>query len=317
MLTSADLRGVCAMMPAFATDDASDVHARNTIDFDRLSHALNRIIDDGIDMIGTTGSFGENSTLLWSEHQDLIRATVETVRHRVPVFVGIACLNTRDALEKLAFIRASGADGVLAAVPFYYPSTVDNAVQFYLDLADEYPDFPVMIYHNPPIHRVRLPVDAFKTLTTRRNIVAMKDSHRDVLEFAHLMEAIDGRMSVFVNQSQMYPFGFQGAAGCWSIYAWMGPGPVLRLRDACRAGDEALAKEICMAMSARSHTPVTDADLHWRENGHKYAINAAGYCNVGPLRPPFRNVPPEVAERGERVARKWLALVEKYAPVAI
>jgi dihydrodipicolinate synthase/N-acetylneuraminate lyase len=311
MLTPQDLSGISAMMPAFATDDAGDPQARNTVDVDRLARGVDRMVSDGADIIATTGSFGESYALLPDEFETLVRATVETVRRRVPVLVGMTFTHTREYIERMRFIRESGADGVLAAVPFYFPATVDNAVQFYLDLADAYPDFPILIYHNPPLHRVRLPIEAVARLAERPNIVGMKDSHRDVLEFCHLMRLTQGKLAVFVNQTQMFPLGLLGAAGCWSIFAWMGPWPVLRLRDACRAGDWATAQQIGMDLATRA----ANEDLYWRESGSKLAINFAGYCEAGPLRPPFRHIPPEVIESTRAIAKRWGGLVEKYGPV--
>ena len=53
-------------------------------------------------------------------------------------------------------------------------------------------------------------------------------------------------MSIFVNQTQMFPYYQLGAAGCWSFNVWMGPSPVVTLRDACLAQDWELAKQICL-----------------------------------------------------------------------
>ena len=39
----------------------------------------------------------------------------------------------------MTMIRDSGADGVLVGVPFYFPSTADNAVRFYHDIAELFP----------------------------------------------------------------------------------------------------------------------------------------------------------------------------------
>jgi trans-o-hydroxybenzylidenepyruvate hydratase-aldolase len=316
VVTPSELGGVCAMMPAFTTPDGDRPDATATVDVAALTDAVDRMIRDGADMIATGGSFGEFHTLLWEEQQTLIEATVAAVRKRVPLFVGYTSLHTRDVLQKMRWIKDSGADGVLAGVPFYYQSTVENAVQFYNDLADAFPTLGIMVYHNPPMHRVTLPVAAVHQIAQRPNVVAIKDSHRDPLAFVRLIEGLRGQMSVFVHQTQMFPHAMFGAAGCWSIYAWLGPEPVLRLRDACRAGDWDLAKQICLDMAAAVDDP-TATDLRWRENTHKLALNEAGYCHAGPLRPPFRHVPPELHERAVRRAQNWRALVEKYrmAPV--
>src|SRR5258708_144009 len=105
MITLKDLTGICAMMPAFTTADGDSVDAVATIDTANLTSAVNRIIADGVNMIATTGSFGEFHTLLWEEHKTLIGATVEAVRRRVPLFIGCTTLNTRETLRQIKFVQ--------------------------------------------------------------------------------------------------------------------------------------------------------------------------------------------------------------------
>ncbi len=312
MIGVQDMKGVMAMMPAFTTPNGSSPSAADTIDAAALETGVDRMIRDGVDVITTTGSFGECHTLLWEEFQKLTEATIAAARKRVPIIIGCTSLNTRETLKKMKFAADAGADGVLCGVPFYFPSTIDNAAQFYLDLADAFPKLGIVIYHNPPLHHVILSVSAFGKLVSRPNIVAMKDSHRTPIAFMELMKITKGKMSVFCNQSQCYPYMMLGAAGCWSISAWQGPWPVLRLRDACYAGDWETAKQICLDMSAASKAPGRPGDLFWRENAHKLAVNESGYCNAGPLRPPFRVVPPEILEHAKQQATAWKKLCEKY-----
>jgi len=311
MLTAADLRGVMAMMPAFTVPRGGSIHNIDTINTDELKNAVDKIIRDGIDVIATTGSFGEFHTLLWPEHQKLIEATVSAVRKRVPLFIGCTSLNTREAIMKMRFIADSGADGVLIGVPFYFHSTVDNAVEFYHDIADAFPRLNIMIYHNPPLHHITIPVEAFRKIVSKPNIIGMKDSHREPMAFMKLQDIIQGKMSVFVHQTQLYPFALLGAAGCWSIHAWMGPSPLIRARDACLAGDWERTKIICKDIAHLS-TEGAAPSLQWRENTCKLAINGAGYCNAGPLRPPFKVVPTDIMQRARDMASRWIALCEAY-----
>jgi dihydrodipicolinate synthase/N-acetylneuraminate lyase len=90
-----ELRGLNVMMPAFAKDGATDIDAVDTVDVDRLTDAVDRIIKDGADVVSTTGSYGEFHTLLWDEFKTLVTATLDVVNKRVPVFVGITSLNGR------------------------------------------------------------------------------------------------------------------------------------------------------------------------------------------------------------------------------
>ena len=310
MVSTKDLNGFMAMMPAFTTDDGSSIEATETIDLGRLSLGLNKMISDGAGVISTCGSFGEFHTLLWDEWKTINRATVEIVDNRVPLFVGCTALNSREAVNRVEFAEEIGAYGVLVGVPFYFPSTIENAVKFYQDIAEKFPKLGIMIYHNPMLHNVRLSVPAFSNLIKFPNIIGMKDSHRDTLEFMKLQEIINGHISVFCNMNQFYPFHNLGAEGFWSIEAWMGPEPVLALYNSVVTGNFDLAKEIYLSIS-----PVmldSKTDYSWRETAAKIAIRYAGYCNPGPLRPPFINIPESVDKAQKARATKWRKLCDKY-----
>jgi dihydrodipicolinate synthase/N-acetylneuraminate lyase len=313
MIRAEDLKGVLAMMPAFTTPNGSSLDATDTVDTAALESAVEKIIRDGVNSIAAMGSFGEFHTLLLEEKKKLAEVTIAVARKRVPVFIGCSSTNPRETMSLVKFAEQAGADGVLCAVPFYFPSTVENAVKFYLDLADAFPRLAIAVYHNPPLHRATIPVAAFEKLVTRPNIVAMKDSHRTPAAFMELMRIVKDKMSVFCNQMQTHPYMMLGAAGFWSISVWMGPWPLLRMRDACFAGDWETAKEICLEINRRYKTPGRPGDLFWRENVHKLEINEAGYCVAGPLRPPFSIIPQEIFEHAKQQAEEWKKLCAKYS----
>jgi dihydrodipicolinate synthase/N-acetylneuraminate lyase len=316
MVSAQDLSGVMGMMPAFATPDGADIDATSTIDLDNLRDGVNRMIGDGIDVIATTGSFGEFHTLLWPEFETLARATAEIVNKRVPLFIGCTALNSREAVQRMRIAQEVGAYGVLVGVPFYFPSTVDNAVRFYHDISERFPDLGIMIYHNPALHNVTIPVDAFHRITQSPNVVAMKDSHRSADEFSELQGIVRGKMTVFVNQMQIAEYSQRGATSLWSIDAWMGPWPLLALRDAVRAGDLETAKritaEIIGPRGGDGARPSGPPNLSWRETANKIAQGFAGYVNPGPLRPPFVELPADVVENAKKRAAYWNELCARY-----
>jgi len=309
MLSASDVGGLMAMMPAFATDDAADIRATSTIDVGRLHQGLDRMIRDGANVIATTGSFGECHTLLPDEFRTLAHESVAVVKRRVPLFIGTTSVNSREAVQKIKMIEHSGADGILVGVPYYFPSSVENAVRFYHDLGELFPKLNIMIYHNPALHHVTLPIEAIKEISRNPAVVAMKDSHRTPQEFTELHKLIRGRISVLVHQAQFVTYAALGAAGLWSIDAWMGPWPQLALRDAVKRGDLEAAKAITLDIAPPNQPP---ASLSWRETAAKIAIRMAGYVDPGPLRPPFVEVPAEVTERMTQRVARWKTICDRY-----
>ncbi|HEY7302262.1 MAG TPA: dihydrodipicolinate synthase family protein [Xanthobacteraceae bacterium] len=311
MLGAGDIGGMMAMMPSFATDEAANLRATDTVSVERLRRGLDRMIRDGADVIATTGSFGECHALLAKEFETLARESADVVRRRVPLFIGVTSVNARETVEKMRIVADTAADGALIGVPYYFPSTVENAVRFFRELAEMFPKLNILIYHNPALHHVTLPVEAFEDLVKIPQIVGMKDSHRDTTTFMKLMKIIRGKIGVMVHQAQYVPYAELGAVGFWSIDAWMGPWPLFALRDAVARGDIKAAKDIILDIAPpTSRAP----SLSWRETAAKIAIGMAGYVEPGPLRPPFLEIPAEVIEAQRKRVERWQDLCAKYAP---
>jgi dihydrodipicolinate synthase/N-acetylneuraminate lyase len=311
MLSASDIGGMMAMMPAFASDSAANLSAVDTVSVERLHAGLDRMVHDGANVIATTGSFGECHTLLPDEFRVLAHESAAVVRKRVPLFVGVTSANARETVEKMRVVEKTAADGVLLGVPYYFPSTVENAVRFFRDIAEMFPTLNILIYHNPALHHVTLPIEAFETLVRIPQIVGMKDSHRDTTTFMKLQAVISGKISAMCNQLQYVPYGQLGAAGFWSIDAWMGPWPLFALRDAVARGDIKAAKAIILDIAGPG---TRKANLSWRETAAKLAIGMAGYVDPGPLRAPFLEIPAEVLDAQRKRVARWKELCAKYAP---
>jgi dihydrodipicolinate synthase/N-acetylneuraminate lyase len=237
---------------------------------------------------------------------------VDAVAKRVPVFAGTAALNSRHAYRRAQVAREAGADGLLVGIPFYFPSTVDNALRFLRDMSAEFADLAIMLYHNPVLHHVTLPVRAMAELAEIPNVVAAKDAHRETRDFVAIQRATRGAIRTFVATWQFHGYEPLGAAGFWSYDCWMGPEPVLRLRDAMRAGRREEAADITLDL----YPPLEQVPpLSWRETLAKLAIARAGYVEPGPLRPPFVVIPPEIERAAEARSARWQASRERWASV--
>ncbi len=309
MITANELSGVLGMMPAFATADATDIRATQTIAVDNLKEGVDKIIKDGVNNIATTGTYGECYNLLFDEFKTLCVATVEAVKKRVPLFLGVTSPNPREVIQKMNFVKDLGADGVLLGVPYYETLHVQDAIKFYHDIADLFPTLNIVIYHNPGNHKFTIPVAAFRELVKKPNIIGMKDSHRTTQAFLNLQKIVRGKISVFVNQTQLHPYYAMGAAGCWSTEVWMGPWPILYLVEQARKGDIAKMIEVIDDLGGiGAGKPVPGA-------GNKRPAEFADYCKVGPTRVPFVTFPEVELDKAHKRAAHWMELNKKYRPL--
>jgi dihydrodipicolinate synthase/N-acetylneuraminate lyase len=309
-----ELKGVCGMMPAFATDNAGDLLATDTINVQNLQEGVDKIIKDGIGLICTTGSFGQCYNLFFDEFKTIVRAAIEANNKRVPLMLGVTSSNPREVAQKMKFVREAGGEGVLLGLPYYDGMSVPKIVDFYKQICALFPDLSVMIYHNPPNHKAHIPVRAFPELIKNPNIVCMKDSHRSVTEFIALHEVIDGHIAHMVNQMQMYPYISMGAAGCWSINAWQGPWPIIRFYQACVEGDTETAKRIQKELRGDGGSDDRQAAMLPDVQGGDVQAYA-GYIKPGPYRAPHALGPQDPThERAKKAAEKWNQLCEKYRP---
>ena len=310
MLSASEIGGVLGMMPAFATPDAVDIRATQTIAVDNLREGVDKIIKDGVNNIATTGTYGECYNLLFDEFKTLAVATIEAAKKRVPVFIGCTSPNPREVVQKMNFVSEIGADGVLLGVPYYEQLPVPDAIKFFGDIAELFPKLNIVIYHNPENHKFTMPVSAFRQLVKSPNIIGMKDSHRTTQAFMNLQKIIKGKISVFVNQTQLYPYFKLGAAGCWSTEVWMGPWPVLYLFDVVKRADDEKAMEVIddIIGDGSGGRPVPGA-------GNKRPAEFADYCKVGPTRVPFLHFPETELAKAKRRAEHWMKLNVKYRPL--
>ena len=309
--THDELHGICGMMPAFSTENASSLTATDTVDVQKIHDGMDRAIKDGaVQMIATTGTFGQVWNLFPEEWQTLVRATIDTVNKRVPLMLGVTQSNPRNVVRMMRFVREAGGEGVLLGLPHYEPLPIADIATFYREIAELFPDLSIMIYHNPVNHHVKIPVHVFNDLVKIPNIVAMKDSHRSVTEFQNLHDVIDGHIAHFVNQTQLYPYYSMGAAGCWSHAIWGGPWPIMALMDAVVDGDVEKAKEVTRDLTTG---PGGDEDARMRRGRAAYEFS--DYIKVGPSRAPHSfGINEETTEKAKKGAARWAKLCTKYRP---
>jgi 4-hydroxy-tetrahydrodipicolinate synthase len=184
-----DWSGVFPAVPTqFATDLALDIPAT-------LKH-VDALLENGVHGLIMLGTIGENCSLSRAEKTQVLRATVEMVRGRVPVLNGVAEFTTQGACDTARAAEDSGVDGLMVMPAMVYNSDERETVHHFRTVAAS-TGLPIMCYNNPPVYRVDLTPSMFKALADVENLVCIKEASGDVRRVTDLFNALGNRYLVF------------------------------------------------------------------------------------------------------------------------
>ncbi len=215
------------------------------VNYDRLKELIDWQIDQGTDCIIIAGTTGESSTLTTEEHNEVIRAAVRFVGHRVPVVAGTGSNCTREAVHLSKEAEAAGADGLLAVTPYYNKATQGGLMKYYTEIAESV-KLPIIMYNVPGRTGVNiLPETAAKLFTEVENIVGIKEASGNVAQAAKTMYLTDGKIDLYSGEDGIVvPLLAIGAKGVISVWSNIAPREVHDMCAAFEAGDLSRAMQI-------------------------------------------------------------------------
>jgi len=118
------------------------------IDFDAYEKILNFTIKGGVDFIVALGTTGEASTLSKQEKKTLIEFSVDKIKHRVPLVVGIGGNNTSELVLSIHATPFKEVDAILSVCPYYNKPQQEGLYQHFKIVAEASP-VPVILYTVP------------------------------------------------------------------------------------------------------------------------------------------------------------------------
>ena len=319
LLKPQDIHGAWAIVPTPSTPDASDWRATNTVDLEESARMIERLIDAGIDGILSMGTLGEAATLTLDEKRAFMGAIVEAARGRVPVFVGTTCLNTRDTVALTQEALDIGATGTMLGLPMWCAPSLDVAVQFYRDVAEAVPEMNIAVYANPEAFKFDFPRPFWARVAEIPQVVTAK--YIGVANIMSDMSAIDGRIKLLPIDFEYYAAARidDNIDAFWSSGAVCDPLVTTTLRDLV-----AQARESGNWNSARAfHAMLAPTAAPLFPNGsfktfstfniglEKARMNAAGWINAGPTRPPYHLVPEEYLQGARKSGEMWNQIAHK------
>lgn len=179
------------VMPAVTTKFTST----DTLDMDMFSVNITAQLDAGVNGIILGGTLGEASTLTPEEKKILIKETVQMVNGKVPVIINIAEQTTKGAIAATKVAQECGAEGLMMLPPMRYKANDHETVTYFKQTAKE-TDLPIMIYNNPIDYGILVSLPMFDVLLECENIVAVKESTRDISNVTRMRARYGDRLSI-------------------------------------------------------------------------------------------------------------------------
>lgn len=160
-----------------------------------LKH-LDVMLAGGVHGFVMLGTVGENCSLEKEEKLELLQATVEHIRGRVPVLSGVAEYTTDRACRYASSARNVGVDGLMVLPAMVYKTDPRETVVHFREVAAA-TDLPIMIYNNPVAYGVDIKPETFVELADEPNFTTIKESSEDPRRITHLRNLCGDRYQLF------------------------------------------------------------------------------------------------------------------------
>jgi 4-hydroxy-tetrahydrodipicolinate synthase len=176
-----------ALLTPFTADDQ--------VDFQMFGKNLDAQISAGVAGVIIGGSLGEASTLTLDEKQQLVAFALQKLNGKLPVILNIAEGSTKDAVHQAKMAESWGADGIMLLPPMRYKADDRETVVFFKSVANQ-TALPIMIYNNPVDYKINVTLEMFQELAECKNINAIKESTREVMNVTRLKNRFGNRFAI-------------------------------------------------------------------------------------------------------------------------
>lgn len=202
------------------------MNADETVNLAELRNQIERMLEGGVHGIFPVGTNGEGYILSEEEKIEVLRATIEQVNGRVPVYAGTGCISTRDTIRMSKKAEELGADVLSIITPSFALASQKELYDHYVEVAKNV-NIPIVLYNIPArTGNKLLPETVAKLARDVDNIMGAKDSSGDwdnLLAYINLTKDLDKDFRVLSgNDSLILPCleagGAGGIAGCANVY---------------------------------------------------------------------------------------------------
>lgn len=206
------------------------------VDEPALRAHLDRMLAAGVAGFVISGSTGEYYSMTGAERKALFALVAEGYGERALLIAGTSSLNHDETLDLTRHAKEVGFDGCMLLPPVYClptPAEIRAAVAEVAEIG-----LPVMLYNNPARVGVGLSPALTAELAAIPNVVAYKESARDLYAVAETYYATRDKLRHFAGlEPYLSSLLGRGASGSVSTISNICAAEVVATYDAYRAGD--------------------------------------------------------------------------------
>jgi|UniRef100_UPI00404AABE3 4-hydroxy-tetrahydrodipicolinate synthase len=191
---------------------------KQQVDYGDLRKLVEFQIKGGIDGLVPVGTTGESPTLDHDEHMEVVRATVDQARGRVPVIAGTGSNSTREAVALTKLAHDAGVNGMLVVAP-YYNKPSQEGLFLHLSAVAEATDRPIVLYSIPGRCGIEISVGVVARLRAKYpHVRYIKEAGGSVDRVDQLKQALGKDITVLSGDDALtLPFIAAGAEGVISV----------------------------------------------------------------------------------------------------
>lgn len=241
------------VFPAVTTQFKSD----QSLDIPATLRHLDALLAAGVHGPIMLGTVGENCSLEYAEKLDVLKATVEHIRGRVPVLSGVAEYTTALGCRYAADAQRIGVNGLMVLPCMVYKSDPRETIAHYRAVAAA-STLPIMCYNNPVSYGVDITPEMFAELADVPSLVAIKESSENVRRITDLRNTVGRRYTLFCGVDDLVLESLLlGAEGWVSGLVNAFPRENRLLWDLATSGEWEKARDVY-----RWYTPLLHLDTH-------------------------------------------------------
>lgn len=197
-----------------------------SVNLEELRNQIERLLAGGVHGLFPFGTNGEGYILSESEKIQVLEATIDQVKGRVPVYAGTGCISTADTIRMSKKAQQLGADVLSIITPSFAVASQKELYDHYVAVAKEV-DIPIVLYNIPARTGNKLLPETVARLAKDVDVIlGAKDSSGDwdnLQAYITLTRDLDKDFRVLSgNDSLILPClkagGAGGIAGCANVY---------------------------------------------------------------------------------------------------